>query len=88
MEKNFLIRTVAAKLLEKIYLESDSSLKANISTTDIINDEIDKLLIRKAGQYLVKKQLVSAGTTINDTWEVTITYQGIDWLEDWHKSIN
>lgn len=88
MEKKFLIRIVAAKLLEKIYLESDSSLKANINTKDIINENIDKLTIQKAGQYLTKKQLVSTNKMVTDTWEATITYQGIDWLEDWHKSNN
>ena len=88
MEKKLLIRTVAAKLLEKIYLESDSSLKANIDTTDIISEDINKTTIQKAGQYLMKKQLVSTDRTVADTWVVTITYQGIDWLEDWYKSNN
>lgn len=55
MEKQFLIRTAAIKLLEEIYLKSDGSLKATINAYEIVDNNIDKTIVQKAGQYLMKK---------------------------------
>lgn len=85
MNEKLLIRTIAAELLVKIYLESNSSLQATISTQEIIN-KYDKITVQKAGQYLLKKQLATSGRTLEENWTVTITYQGIDWVEDWHTT--
>lgn len=81
----FLIRTAAFKLLEKIYLESDSYLKATINVTEIVTDKFDKLTYQKACQYLIKKHLVESNETVTDKWTATITYSGIDWIEDNYK---
>lgn len=85
MNEKLLIRTIAAELLAKIYLECNSSLQTTISTQDIIN-KYDKITVQKAGQYLLKKQLITSGRTLEENWNVTITYQGIDWVEDWYST--
>lgn len=82
MNKKFLIRTVALKLLEKIYLSSDESLHAIINAFDIVDNNIDKTTIQKASRYLIKKNLVITDKIAYEEWPVTITYNGIDWLED------
>lgn len=79
------IREVASKLLLKIYLESNQDLKATINLDDIKN-EYNGQLIQKAGKYLIKKQLVSTNQLPDKVWEAIITYQGIDWVEDWYSN--
>lgn len=85
MNNKFLIRTVALKLLEKVYLSTDSSLHATINAFDIVDNNIDETLIQKASQYLIRKNLVSTDKIAYEAWPVTITYSGIDWLEDCHN---
>ena len=51
----------------------------------MISDKMDKLTFQKAGQYLIKKKLVETGELVADEWTATITYLGIDWLEDCHN---
>lgn len=85
MNNKFLIRTVAMKLLEKVYLSSDASLHATINAFDIVDNNIDKTIIQKASQYLLKKNLIETSKIAFDEWPVTITYKGIDWLEDCHN---
>ena len=79
------IREVASKLLLKIYLESNHTLNATVNLEDIEN-EYDGQLIQKAGQYLINKQLVSTKQLPKKVWEAKITYQGIDWVEDWYSN--
>lgn len=88
MNQKFLIRTIAAKLLEMLYLQSDSYLKATISPYEIIDEYFDELTIQKAGRYLSQKKLVETDEMPSKTWTATITFQGIDWLEDWNDSNN
>lgn len=88
MNQKFLIRTIAAKLLEMLYLQSDSYLKATISPYEIINEDFDELTIQKAGRYLSQKKLVETNEMLSKTWTATITFQGIDWLENWNDSNN
>lgn len=88
MNQKFLIRTIAAKLLEMLYLQSDSYLKATISPYKIIDKDFDELTIKKAGRYLSQKKLVETDEMLSKTWTATITFQGIDWLEDWNNSNN
>ena len=79
------LRNISSKMLMKIYLESDCNLKASVNLKDIV-DEYDMQIVQKAGQYLIKKQLVSTSEVPSNTWTAIITYQGIDWLEDWYYS--
>lgn len=85
MNNKLQLRNIASKLLVKIYLESDYNLKASVNLKDIV-DEYDMQAVQKAGQYLIKKQLVSTNEIPTNTWTAIITYQGIDWLEDWYSN--
>lgn len=85
MNNKLQLRNIASKLLAKIYLESDHNLKASVNLKDIV-DEYDMQAVQKAGQYLIKKQLVSTSEIPTSTWTAIITYQGIDWLEDWYSN--
>lgn len=82
MNNKLQIREIASKLLIKIYLKSDYNLKASVNLGDVVN-EYDIQAVQKAGKYLIDKQLVSTNEMPTKTWTATITYQGIDWLEDW-----
>lgn len=85
MNKKFLIKTIALKLLEKIYLESDCYFKATINAYEFVSDDVSKTTIQKAGKYLKDKGLISTNEYASDKWTATIEYMGIDWLEDCHN---
>lgn len=85
MQNQFFIRIAALKLLEKIYLQSDGDLKATINVSEMTDENINKLTFQKASQYLIKKHLVDTNAIVTDEWTATITYLGIDWLEDYHN---
>ena len=85
MEKQYLVRKAAIKLLEELYFKSDCYLKGTVNVSEMISDKMDKLTFQKAGQYLIKKKLVETGKLVADEWTATITYLGIDWLEDCHN---
>ena len=85
MKNKFMIRTVALKLLEKLYLESDYQFKATINSFEFINENISKQTIQKAGKYLSDKKLIQTDEYASDKWTATIQYTGIDWLEDCHN---
>lgn len=85
MNKQFPIRTIALKLLEKIYLKSDCYFKSTINAFELVNDDITKTVIQKAGKYLKDKNLIETEEYASEEWVVTITYTGVDWLEDYHK---
>lgn len=81
-ENKFLIRTVALKLLEKVYLETNSRLKATINAFELANDNIDNDTIQKAGEYLKNKHYIKTDQYASDNWTVLLLADGIDWLED------
>ena len=85
MNKKFLIRAVALKLLEMIYLKSDSNFQATINAYELVDGNIDKTTVQKAGTYLAQKNFINSNQTACDTWTVTIKAGGIDWLEDNHN---
>lgn len=85
MKNKFMIRTVALKLLEKLYLESDYQFKATINAFEFVDENISKQTIQKAGKYLSNKKLIQADEYASNKWTATIQYTGIDWLEDCHN---
>ena len=85
MNQKFPIKTVALKLLEKIYLESDYQFKATINAYELVSDKLDKTTIQKAGKYLNDKKLIETTEYASEKWNVTLTYSGIDWLEECYK---
>ena len=82
MNQKYPIRTVALKLLEKVYLESDCHFNATINAYELASEQLDKTTIQKAGKYLSDKELIKSNSAANDEWKVTLTYDGIDWLEE------
>lgn len=85
MEQKFLLKTTALRLLEEIYLKSDSSLRTIINTYALFNNDYEKILITKASQYLIKKKYVETDMVACENWRVSITADGIDWVEECHK---
>lgn len=85
MVNKFVIRTVALKLLEKLYLESDYLFNATINAFEFIDENISNQTIQKAGKYLSDKKLIQTDEYASDKWTATITYLGVDWLEDCHN---
>ena len=81
MNQKYPIRTVALKLLEKVYLESDCHFNATINAYELASEQLDKTTIQKAGKYLKDKKLIETTEYASEKWNVTITYSGIDWLE-------
>lgn len=86
MNKNFLIRTAAFRLLEELYLSSDHNLKSNIHPSDITDDKINLVILQKAAIYLKEKSFITYNNAPCDyDWSATITANGIDWLEDFYQ---
>lgn len=84
MQDKFLIRTVALKLLEELYIKSDYDFTATINAFELFtyNENIDKKLVQKAGKYLKDKKFIQTEQYASDEWEATILCDGIDWLEN------
>lgn len=82
MERKFLIKPTALKLLEQLYFNCDHDLKATIDVSKIIDDDIDLQTIQKACQYLIRKKMVETQKIAVKEWCATITPMGIDWVED------
>ena len=87
MEQKFLIKTTALKLMEELYLKSNSSLRAIINAYSIFDDNYDKNLIIKASKYLIDKKYVDSGSLATEKWTTSITANGIDWVEECHKTL-
>lgn len=87
MEQKFLIKTTALRLLEEIYLESDSSLRATINAYTLFDSDYNETLVLKASQYLIKKKYVETDMVACEDWRVSITADGIDCVEECHKTI-
>ena len=85
MQKQFLIRTVALKLLGKLYLSSDCYFKATINAFEFVDENVDKATIQKAGLYLSHKNLIESTQMACDNWTATVKPSGVDWLEDCHN---
>ena len=68
MENKFMIRTVALKLLEKLYLESDYQFKATINAFEFVDENINKQTIQKAGKYLSDKKLIQTVKVKSFQW--------------------
>ena len=85
MKKKFLIKTVALKLLEKLYLESDCQFSAIINAFEFVDESISKETIQKAGKYLKDKNFIQTNEYASEKWSATIQYAGIDWLENCHN---
>lgn len=85
MDKKFLIRTTALKLLEKIYLESRNDLTAVLNPLEIMDEDINEKIIKQAILYLLDKQYIMAGDIIREDWTASITGKGVDWVEDCHS---
>lgn len=84
MNQKFLIKTIALKILEKIYLESDCYFKATINAYELETDKVSKTTIQKSGKYLKDKAFIETNEYASDNWNATITCAGIDWLEECH----
>lgn len=85
MNEKLLIRTTALLLLNEIYLKCDGDLVTCINPINIINDDIDETMIKKAESYLHEKGLIEGGNIMNNKWYISITSKGIDWVEEYYN---
>lgn len=82
MNKKFFIKTVALILLEKIYVDSNANLTVTINPFEILDENINEKIIKQAISYLLEKHYIEAGNVIQKDWTVSITGEGIDWVEE------
>lgn len=87
MEQKFLIRTVALKLMEELYLKCDSNFSAKTNAFSLFDNNYDKELIIKASRYLIDKHYIMSSGLASENWTTSITANGIDWVEECHKTL-
>lgn len=82
MNKRFLIKTIALILLEKIYVDLNTDLTATINPFEISDENINEKIIKQSISYLLEKHYIEAGNVVKEDWTVSITGEGIDWVEE------